>query len=197
MLLLYTGRRASDVVRMRWTDFDGCGIAVRQLKTGTPLWIRCHAKLRAALDYAPRLSDFMLTNQYGNGYTAAGLCDMIAVGTARIGAKECTAHGLQCNAAVALADAGWEVLEIMAITGHRTFKEAQRYTSHRDQKKLSERAISKWERSAGRKVANSRTRDNLLVANPLLPLGVVRKGLSRGEPRGRTNILLRVRSLVE
>jgi enterobacteria phage integrase len=36
MLLLYTGQRASDVVRMRWSDYDGEGIAVRQLKTGTP-----------------------------------------------------------------------------------------------------------------------------------------------------------------
>ena len=27
MLLLYTGQRASDVVRMRWSDYDGEGIA--------------------------------------------------------------------------------------------------------------------------------------------------------------------------
>jgi integrase len=109
MLLLYTGQRASDVARMRWTDYDGSGIAVRQLKTGTPLWIRCHAKLRAVLDHAPRLSDFILTNRYSNGYTAGGLCDMIAAGTAQIGAKECTAHGLRCNAATALAEAGCSV----------------------------------------------------------------------------------------
>jgi integrase len=63
MLLLYTGQRASDVVRMRWSDYDGSGIAVRQLKTGTPLWIRCHVKLKAALDHAPRLSEFILTSQ--------------------------------------------------------------------------------------------------------------------------------------
>ena len=55
MLLLYTGQRASDVVRIRWSDYDGEGIAVRQLKTGTPLWIRCHTKLKIALDHAPRL----------------------------------------------------------------------------------------------------------------------------------------------
>jgi integrase len=158
MLLLYTGQRASDVVRMRWSDYDGSGIAVRQLKTGTPLWIRCHAKLKAALDHTPRVSEFILTNRYGNGYKAGGLCDMISAGTAEIGAKECTAHGLRCNAATALADAGCSVPEIMAITGHRTFREAQRYTSYRDQKKLSDRAIAKWERFAARRVTNSRTK---------------------------------------
>jgi integrase len=158
MLLLYTGQRASDVVRMRWSDYDGEGIAVRQLKTGTTLWIRCHAKLKAALDHAPRLSEFILTNRYGNGYKAGGFCDMIAAGTAHIGAKECTAHGLRCNAATALAEAGCSVPEIMAITGHRTFREAQRYTSHRDQKKLSDRAVAKWERHAARRVANPGTR---------------------------------------
>jgi hypothetical protein len=77
---------------------------------------------------------------------------MIRTATAEIGAPECSAHGLRCNAANALAEAECSVPEIMAITGHKTFKEAQRYTSHRDQKKLSEQAIGKWE------VANSGTR---------------------------------------
>jgi integrase len=34
LLRLYTGQRASDVVRMRWSDYDGSSIPVRQLKTG-------------------------------------------------------------------------------------------------------------------------------------------------------------------
>ena len=93
MLLLYTGQRASDVVRIRWNDYDGSGIAVRQLKTGTPLWIRCHTKLKIAPDHAPRLSEFILTNRYGNGYTAGGLCDLIAMATAQIGAKDARPTG--------------------------------------------------------------------------------------------------------
>jgi site-specific recombinase XerD len=77
---------------------------------------------------------------------------MIRVATAQIGASECSAHGLRCNAATALAEAGCEVRQIMAITGHKTFKEAQRYTSHVNQKKLAEQAVDKWE------VANSGTK---------------------------------------
>jgi enterobacteria phage integrase len=77
ILLLYTGQRASDVVRMRWTDYDGKGIRVRQLKTGTPLWIPCHSKLKAALERTERGSDFILTTRYGKGYSPHGLCEMI------------------------------------------------------------------------------------------------------------------------
>jgi len=76
---------------------------------------------------------------------------MIAEATARIGAKECTAHGLRCNAAVALSEADCTVQQIMAITGHKTWKEAMRYTAQREQKKLAEQAVAKWE------VANPRT----------------------------------------
>jgi integrase len=152
MLLLYTGQRASDVVRMRWSDYDGEGIAVRQLKTGTRLWIPCHAKLRAALERTEQRSEFILTTRYSKGYSAHGLCQMIRAATAQIGAAECSAHGLRCNAATALIEAGCEVPQVMAITGHKTFKEAQRYASHRDQKKLAKQAVAKWE------VANSGTR---------------------------------------
>ena len=151
MLLHYTGQRASDVVRMRWSDYDGEGIQVRQLKTGTPLWIRCHLELKVMLDCIDKKSEFILTTRHGGGYSAHGFCQMIRTATAQIGAGECSAHGLRCNAATALAEAGCSVPEIMAITGHKTFKEAQRYASHAQQKKLGEQAIAKWE------VANSGT----------------------------------------
>jgi integrase len=145
MLLLYTGQRVSDVARMRWSDYDGEGIAVRQLKTGTPLWIPCHETLKTALERAERRSEFILTTRRGKNYRADGLCRMISIATAQIGAAECSAHGLRCNAATALIEAGCEVPQVMAITGHKTFKEAQRYASHRDQKKLAKQAVAKWE----------------------------------------------------
>jgi integrase len=152
MLLHYTGQRVSDVVRMRWSDYGGERIKVRQLKTGTPLLIRCHSRLKAAPDRAERRSEFILTTRYGKGYQAHGLCGMIRMEAARIGAPECSAHGSRCNAATALGEAECSVHEIMSITGHQTFKEAQRYTASVNQKKLADRAVAKWE-----KVANPRT----------------------------------------
>jgi enterobacteria phage integrase len=153
-LLLYTGQRGSDVVRIKWADYDGIGIAVRQLKTGAHLWIRCHKKLKAILDSTPRQSEFILTSRYGSGYTAGGLRDLITAATAQIGAVGCTAHDLRCNAAIALAEAGCNDHEIMAVTGHRTFREAQRYTAKANQKKLSTRLLL----NGNERVANLGTR---------------------------------------
>jgi integrase len=48
-LLLYTGQRRGDVVRMRWTDIEGGRIGVCQGKTGTRLAIPIHPALERAL----------------------------------------------------------------------------------------------------------------------------------------------------
>ena len=88
---------------------------------------------------------------------------MIAEATAQIGSKEYTAHGLRKNAAKALAEAGCTVHQIMAITGHKTLKQAMHYTQQATQKKLAQQAIDKLESST--KVANPRTFAEPKVAN--------------------------------
>jgi integrase len=163
LLLLYTGQRAGDVAAMKWEQYDGKGIEVRQLKTDELLWIPCHSKLKAALDSTERKSDFILTTQFGSGYSAGAFCNMIAEATAQIGSKEYTAHGLRKNAAKALAEAGSTVHQIMAITGHKTLKQAMHYTQQATQKKLAQQAIDKLESST--KVANPRTFAEPKVAN--------------------------------
>jgi integrase len=152
LLLLYTGQRVGDVAAMKWHRYDGQGIEVRQEKTDVLLWIPCHSRLKAALDSTERKSDFILTTQHRSGYSSLG--NMIMKATAQIGAKEYTAHGLRKNAAIALAEADCTVQQIMAITGHKTWKEAMRYTQRREQRKLALQAIDKLEKS---KVAKHRT----------------------------------------
>jgi integrase len=155
LLLLYTGQRVGDVAAMRWDQYDGKGIAVRQEKTDALLWIPCHSRLKAALDQAERKSEYILTTQQRSGYSAGSLGNMIQEATAQVGAKEYTAHGLRKNAAIALAEADCTVQQIMAITGHKTWKEAMRYTQRREQRKLAQQAMDKLETAT--KVANPRT----------------------------------------
>ena len=150
-LLLYTGQRAGDVAAMKWGRYDGKGIQVRQQKTNETIWIPCHWRLKDALDCAERKSEFILTTQNGSGYSAGSFCNMIAEATAQIGAKQYTAHGLRKNAAIALVEAGCTVQQVMAILGHKTWKQAMHYAQQRDQKLLAQQAIDKWE------VANPRT----------------------------------------
>lgn len=152
LLLLYTGQRVSDAVRMQWRDYDGASIEVAQVKTGARLTIPCHSRLRAALDSMSRSDGYVLTTQYGQPYTAAGLSTLVQRATAKLDAKQYTAHGLRCNAAVALAEAGCTVHEIMAVTGHKTYRLAMHYSQRAGQKTLARKAINRLE------VANLRTK---------------------------------------
>jgi integrase len=145
LLLLYTGQRVGDVATMRWTQYDGRGIEVRQQKTGRLLWVPCHLRLRDALDHAEHRSEFILTTQRGAGYGSGSLGNMIMQATAELGFKQYTAHGLRKNAAIAMIEAGSEVPQVMAVLGHKTWEMAMHYAQERDQRKLAQQAIDKWE----------------------------------------------------
>jgi len=147
-LLLYTGQRVGDVASMKWSQYDGKGIGVRQQKTRALLWIPCHTVLKAALDAASRNSEFIV----GKSFTGDGLSNVIRRALRRIGSEQCTTHGLRKNAAIALAEAGCTPQQIAAITGHRSWKMIQHYTAAADQRRLATQAIQKLE------VANSRTK---------------------------------------
>ncbi len=61
------------------------------------------------------------------------------------GLHDVSAHGLRKSACKALAEAGCSPHEIMAITGHKTLKEVERYTKGVEQKKLARNAMKKWQ----------------------------------------------------
>jgi integrase len=148
MLLLHTGQRVSDVAAMRWNQYDGNSVSLRQIKTGKPLRIPCTAALKEMLDSMQRKSDFILTTPRGSGYRATSLGKMVHAG-------EYTAHGLRANAAVILAEAGCSPHHIAAITGHASIHEVQRYTKGADQEKMALLAVGQAE-AAFEKVANLR-----------------------------------------
>jgi integrase len=148
LLLLFTGQRVGDVAAMKWSQYDGKGIGVRQQKTSTLLWIPCHVHHKAALDAAPRHSEFIV----GKSFTGDGLSNVVRRALRRIGAEQFTTHGLRKNAAIALAEAGCTPQQIAAVTGHRSWKMIQHYIAAADQKRLAAQAIRRLE------VAQSRTK---------------------------------------
>ena len=138
---LYTGQRLGDVLNMSWDDYDGTAINVVQAKTGEKLWIPAHKKLRAALGAWPREGETILNlkrptfqGRWRKVILAAGLDGL-------------TFHGLRYTAAAKLAEAGCDVQEIGAITGHRSLAMLQKYTRGADQKRLASAAILKLERT--------------------------------------------------
>ena len=57
--------------------------------------------------------------------------------------SRCKPHGLRKAAARRLAEAGCSASEIMAITGHKTLAEVERYTRAAGQEQLARRAIKR------------------------------------------------------
>jgi integrase len=142
-LLLYTGQRRSDVVRMGWQHARGNKIAVRQEKTNTPLLIPIVPALADALEVVPRTNLTFLLTSGGAPFTPAGFGNYFRDCCDETGLSHCSAHGLRKLAATRLANAGCSEREIMAITGHRSLSEVSRYTKGADQARLSEQAVSK------------------------------------------------------
>jgi integrase len=155
-LLLFTAQRRSDVIRMGRQHVRGGLIAVRQQKTGASLWIPIHRDLQAVLDGSPANNLTFLVTASGKPFSAAGFgnwfgdcCREAGLG---IGFN---AHGLRKAAARRLAEAGCTSKQIMAITGHRSLSEVERYTLAAEQVILARRAIDRLGTNSEQPLSNS------------------------------------------
>jgi len=146
-LVLYTGQRRSDLVKMKWSQFDGEFIEVRQQKTGALLSIPCHQTLRAELAKMPRVAETILVGDRGAPISSITLGAAVRAQLRQMGAAGYSIHGLRKNAAVGLADAGCNVMEIAAITGHKTLGMVEHYSKRRNQRLHARAAMYKWEQS--------------------------------------------------
>jgi integrase len=142
-LLLCTGQRRSDMVRMGWQHVRGNKIAVRQEKTNTPLLIPIVPALARALDAVPSGNLTFLLTERGAPFTSAGFGNWFRDRCDEAQLPQCSAHGLRKLAATRLADAGCSEREIMAVTGPKSVSEVSRYTKAADQSRLAEQAMNK------------------------------------------------------
>ena len=145
-LLLYTGQRRGDVVKMgRQHIRDNC-IAVRQQKTGVHLEIPIHAELARIIAATP--SDnltFLVTKAHrankSKPFAVAGFGNWFREMCNEAGLPHCSAHGLRKAVARRLAEANCSEHVIAAITGPRSLQEVRRYTASASQVRLAEQAI--------------------------------------------------------
>ena len=141
-MLLYTGQRRSDVIRMGRQHVRGAAIDVVQGKTGTRLSIPLHTTLQEALAAHPTEHLTFLVTRSGAPFTAAGFTNWFRDSCNAAGLpKGCSPHGLRKAAARRLAEAGCTANQIASVTGHRTLAEVARYTRAADQSMLAETAM--------------------------------------------------------
>jgi len=142
-LLLYTGQRRSDVVRMGRQHIRDSVLHIRQQKTGAELAIPVHPDLAAIVAETPADHLTFLTTQFGQSFKTTGFGNWFREQCDVAGLKHCSAHGLRKAAARRLAEAGCTEHEIAAITGHASLREVSRYTKAADQKRLAAAAMEK------------------------------------------------------
>jgi integrase len=143
-LMLYTGQRRSDVHRMIWADITGQTIRVVQQKTGRKLAIPLHLELVSLLAKADRDHVTIINTEYGQPFTVDGFGQWLRAAITKAGLPlACQPHGLRKAAGRRLAEAGCSAHEIMAVLGHKSLTEAERYTRDADQAQLATAALAK------------------------------------------------------
>lgn len=143
-LLLYTGQRRSDAVRIGPADIQGNVIHLRQVKTRTEMAIPIHRDLANEIEQWHGEGQTFLTGARGAALSVNGFYNVFKDWCRKAGLPErCSPHGLRKAAARRLAEAGCSTHEIAAITGHRSLIEIGRYTRAVAQAKMAESALAK------------------------------------------------------
>lgn len=140
-LLLYTGQRRGDVVRMGRQHIESDVLTITQSKTNETVSIPLHPELRGVIASTPKDQLTFLTTKHGAPFTAAGFGNAFREWCDKAGVKKLSAHGLRKAAARRLAEAGCSAHQIAAITGHRTLKEVERYAARADRIRLARDAM--------------------------------------------------------
>lgn len=146
ILALFTGQRRSDLCRAVWTDIEAGGMKVVQQKTGAKLWVPLHPTLSQHLTEWRRDTSTVtiLAHSDRKPWQPHNLSRAFANETNRLKMDGCTIHGLRKTAAAKLAEAGCTTRQIMAITGHASLSEVERYTREADQRQLASDAMERF-----------------------------------------------------
>ncbi|MGD9738539.1 MAG: tyrosine-type recombinase/integrase [Bauldia sp.] len=165
ILGIHTAQRYGDLIRLRWSDYDGDFLSLKQSKTSQRVAVKCSAALKAMIAATPRQGPFILTRSDGRPWHTAN--DDKRLGKEwREHMKACGLyssdpttrlrfHDLRGTAVTLLALAGVSVPQIVAITGH-TLQSANRilekYLARTRQ--LAEVAVYRFENATETAFAN-------------------------------------------
>lgn len=160
-LLLYTGQRIGDVMKMRWTDIRDGAVWLKQQKTGKELRIPLFSGLQAELDATPRRGFTIITNYRGHpmrpDIVRKELKDF-----AKARGFDIVPHGLRKSAVHAMLLAECTADMVMAITG-QSRQMVDYYARKINQHKMGDAAILRLERNAPVQTSGKtalQTRDN-------------------------------------
>lgn len=148
---MFAGLREGDAIRLPWSAYEQNVIASVARKTGEPLWIPAHYRLRQILDATPKRSTIIAINSRAQAWTENGFRASFFKlirklrDEGRIGAG-LTFHGLRHTVGKLIIDAGGETRDVQAILGHASEASSAHYSREADQRKRATATIKKMER---------------------------------------------------
>jgi integrase len=156
-LMLWTGQRRSDAIRMGRQHIRDGRIRVVQVKGGKELWIPVAPQLLEAIVAMPAHGAHLcfLINELGRPFSNAGFGNWFRDQCDAAGLPQCTSHGLRKATMRRMAELGAGNQTMKAISGHSKDNEVARYTAEANQRSMADDAIAaltRWE------VSNLRTR---------------------------------------
>jgi integrase len=146
-LLVYTGQRRSDVVRMGPRDIRNGTLHIKQEKTRAELRIPVLPELQKIIAASPVGLTTFLVDGSGKPYKRKHFGRLFREYCDKAELHHCNTHGLRKAAARRFAEAGCTEHEIAAWTGHASLREVRRYTKAVDQERLAIVAAQKLMRA--------------------------------------------------
>lgn len=141
-IMLYTGLRISDAIRLGPQHIKDGRINIKAQKTQTELSIPVLAPLAKSISAANISSLLFLTNRKGKAWDRQNASAWFAKQCADANVKG-TAHGLRKAGATLAAENGATPHELAAMYGWASTKMAEVYTKKADKQRLAERAANK------------------------------------------------------
>jgi integrase len=143
---LETASRRGEVVRLGPQHIRNGRVRIERTHGSDDVDIPMSVDLRAACDAMPKAHLTYIVTAYGKPRSKYGLGNDFAKWATEAGLpKCCRLHGLKKGGMRRLAEAGNTTHELMAISGHKTLSEVQRYTSDADKKRLADSGMAKRE----------------------------------------------------
>lgn len=140
-LAWYTGQRESDILSMRWKDFDGEYIAVVQSKTKLEMKIKAHPDLIAFLKSIrgdAQSNDFVVSGP--QIMKSSAFRNMLKRRLNTLGINK-VFHGIRKGVASSLAENRAPLSEIAAMMGHKSMRMAAYYAEQANNKVLTDNAV--------------------------------------------------------
>jgi integrase len=145
-LLLFTGARRSDVVRLGKQHMRGGWIrfTAHKNRNRKPVVIEIPVlpELQKAIDAGPTGDMTFLVTEYGKPFTANGFGNWFKKRCKEAGLPHCSAHGLRKAGATIAAENGATPHQLMSIFGWLTLKQAELYTREAERKRMAGSAMS-------------------------------------------------------